>query len=64
MKSFIEINDIDNDKMSHCTYNKTEEVTLTMPFSFLITTFASSTIFIMTNTSRRLLPEYLSYITY
>lgn len=38
--------------------------TLTVPFSFSTMEFASSTVFAVTNANRRLLPEYLSNITY
>jgi hypothetical protein len=37
---------------------------LTVPLSFSAAAFASSMVFIVTNAKRRLLPEYLSYITY
>lgn len=36
---------------------------LTVPFSFSIAAVASSTVFMVTKANRRLLPEYLSYIT-
>lgn len=37
---------------------------LTVPFNFSAAAAASSTVFIVTNANRLLLPEYLSYITY